>query len=177
MARKKHPIFRLHKIKIHRNRWLIWAVVYVVVVALATVGYIQVSNINFETQNLADSQFVPWHSYTNQDLNFSLRYPADWSIEASDKTTVNFVPSDSSDEGVSVSILKPAAETAIRKGLKNWSQDRITIDGNTAVKIRNSSDDGYSETIVMALRKSQLYVLRGTSSLVEKLLLTFNFLK
>lgn len=176
MARKKHIIFRLHKIKIHPNRWLAWAICYALIMAIAMVGYIQVSEINFETGLMPENHFVPWRAFTNKQFFYSLRYPADWSIEAQDKSTILFVPSNSTDEGVSLAVLKPSAETAIRNSIKNIGESRIVLDNYRAVKISNDLGQGHFETVVMSLRHGRLYVLRGTDAQVQKLILTFNFL-
>lgn len=177
MAKKKHPIFRLHKIKIYPNRWLIWAIAYALIVAVAMVGYIKVSEINFETAQIAENQFQPWHSYINHSLGFSLRYPADWSIEATNSSAVTFIPSNSTDAGVTVAVAKPSAQKALQKSLKILSKTSTILDGQPATKILNDLGSNHSETVILTVVNKQLYVVRGTNSLVAKLMLTFNFLK
>jgi hypothetical protein len=174
MATKKHPIYRLHKIKIHPNRWLGWSIAYGLIVAVALVGYIKVSDVNFEAQ-LAENEFHPWHSYNDARLGFGIRYPADWSIEADNNSTISFLPTNLSDEGVSVHVTKPSAEKAIRRTLKILEESKIALDGQIAAKIINNLGQGHTETVILAVHKSKLYVLRGTDSFVEKLILTFHF--
>src|SRR3989344_1485916 len=170
---KTHPIYRLHKIKVHPNRWLGWAIAYAVFVAMTMVGYIQVSEINFESQ-IAENQFFPWHSYLNSHLGFGLRYPADWSIESVNASEVNFIPSLSSDDGVSIQVTTLAAEKTIRKNLKVLSEAPTLLDNHTATKITNDLGWGHSETVITAPYKNKLYVIRGSDVLVQKLQLTFN---
>lgn len=174
MPQKKHPIFRLHKIKIHPNRWLIWAIAYAIIVTIAVVGYIKVSEVNFESQ-VAENQYSPWHNYKDNKLGFGIRYPAEWAMETTDNSVISFTPTKSPDEGVSVAVLKPSAENAIRGNLKISEESRITLDGNRAVRIVNDLGNNYFETIVMAIRGQRLYVLRGTDALMQELLLTFYF--
>lgn len=170
---KKHPIYRLHKIKIHHNRWFIWAIAYVIIVAIAMVGYIKVSEIKEETQN-AESVYQPWHNYNDAKLGFGVRIPADWSIEA-DASAISFAPTNSSDLGVSISVISPTAEKSLRKSLKISQETEISLDDNPSQKIKNNLENGHSETIILAVHNKKLYVLRGTDSLVQKLLLTFHF--
>lgn len=172
---KKHPIYRLHRIKVHHNRWLIWAIAYSVIVAIAIIGYISVSEVNFESQIIAENNFHSWHTYKNFPLGFSVRYPADWAIEADDNTTVDFVPNSNSDQGVTIAVTAPASEKAIRKSLKILREASIMLDGQPAQKITNDLGRGHSETVILAAHMSKLYVLRGSDSLVRQLQLTFRF--
>src|SRR3989344_3876945 len=93
MAKNKYQLSQLHKVKVHYNRWLIWAIAYLCFIFVALLGYIQVSSVSLEAEELtAESSFQPWRSYKNEALGFSLRYPTDWSIEAASETSVDFVP-------------------------------------------------------------------------------------
>ncbi|GEM_PF-2124531 len=170
------PIYRLHKIKIHKNRWLAWAIAYALIVAIAMISYIKVSEINFEMQ-IAESEFQPWHLYMAKDLGFSVRYPVTWSLEAVGNSSITFMPAKSSDQGVTVMVTNPTDEPAIRQSLTKTDETRILLDNYRAVQILNNLGNGHTETIVMALRNHRLYVLRGTNSLLQQLLLTFHFTK
>lgn len=177
MAKSKYKFNKLYNIKLHSNRWLIWAIAYALIVAVAVIGYIQVSEINFETGQIAENQFQPWHSYTDHSLGFSLRYPTDWSIEATNSSNVTFIPANSTDAGVTVQVAKSSAQKAFQKSLKILSQTKTALDGQPAIKIMNDLGKGHSETVILAVYKTKLYIMRGTDSLVAKLMLTFNFLK
>lgn len=164
---------KLHKIKIHKNRWLAWAIAYAVIVVIGVVGYIQVSEVNFETQMAAESQFQPWRSFQNSALGFSIRYPADWSVNALGTTTTAFSNPANSSSSMTVAVLNPSAETQIRKSLKHPQDMRMLLDNQRAVKIQSDS-----ETVILALYKSRLYVLSSSSaSLLDKFALTFRFTK
>ena len=175
MAKRKYKLHQLHKIKVHHNRWLIWAIAYVVIVSIAVLGYIKVSDVNFESGLFAETQYKPFSTYTNNTLGFSLRYPSTWSIEAEDSETVSFSPASSSKEGFSVRVTKPANEVAIRKGIDKLDEMRVVLDGNRAVKLVNDLGNGVSETVIMSIYKEKLYVLRGDNDEVNKLLLSFRF--
>lgn len=171
---KKHPIYRLHKIQIHPNRWLIWALAYSLIVAIALMGYIAVTEVDFETQ-VSDTDFQPRHFYRDSRLGFSLHYPADWSVEAVDSSTISFVPTKNMDQGVTVEVTEPSLEKTIRKSLKISGERAIRLDSNPAVKIINDLGRGHFETVVLATHNNKLYVLRGTDTLVQQLSLTFHF--
>src|SRR5687768_11256854 len=161
MAKKKYKLHQLHKIKVHHNRWLIWAIAYVVIVTIAVLGYIKVSNVNFDTDLLAETQYQSSNTYKNNALGFALRYPYNWSIEAENSETVRFQPNDGPEEGFSIQVTKTSSETAIRRGIDELSEERIVLDGNRAVKIINDLGNGASETVIMSIYKEKLYVLRG----------------
>jgi len=174
MAKKK---YRIHKIKIHPNRWFIWALAYTIIVAIGLISYIKISDLNFQTQLIAENTFTPWHSYSDKLLGFSVKYPLNWSIEAGADTSVSFVPMDSPDEGVTVSVNKLATEQAIRKPLKVSSEGSIVVDNVLGTNILNKLGGEQFEEVILLKHNQKLYVMRGTEELVQKLALTFHFIE
>ncbi len=172
MAKRK--LHHLHKIKVHHNRWLIWAISYAVIVAIALVGYVKISDLNLETES--QSVFEAWHSYKDPKLGFGLRYPANWSMEADSATSINFLPSELSDSGVSVSVVPSSLETSIRRSLKIVKESPVTLDNITATKITNDLGNAHSETVILGKNDNQLYVIRGSENQVRKIIETFYFL-
>ncbi|MEJ0021323.1 MAG: PsbP-related protein [Candidatus Doudnabacteria bacterium] len=170
----KTKLSKIHKIVIHPNRWLIWTIAYAVIVTVALVGYIKVTDVSFEAQ-VAENTFYPWHNYKDSRLGFDVRYPADWSIEADSNSAITFVPSTNSDEGVTVEVTSPDSEKAIRKTLKISSEVSTQLDDMPAQKIANDLGMGHSETVILALHGNKLYVIRGTDAFVRQLQLTFHF--
>jgi hypothetical protein len=177
MAKKKYKLHQLHKIKVHHNRWLAWSIAYVIIVAIALIGYIKVSDINFQSFMSADNSFSPARMFTSKKLGFSIKYPNEWAIEENTDSSVNFAPNDSEDEGVTVSVSALSAEKALRKTLKIKNETTIMVGGSPAQQISNDLGSNHIETVVLAKHSNHLYVIRGTNSLVSKLLLTFNFTK
>jgi hypothetical protein len=176
MAKNKYKLSQLHKIKVHHNRWLAWAIAYLLFVAVALVGYIKVSDVNFDTEQIqAESAFTPWHTYTSQALGFSLRYPGDWSIEAESDSSLNFVPADLAKNGVNVSVYSTSAEKSLRKELNINSEKKVMVDGIAGVEITNQLENNASESIVLATNNKKLYAIRGSRSAVMQFLQTFNF--
>jgi len=166
---------KFHQIIVHHNRWLIWAVAYTLMVTIALVGYIKVSDIQMESDLTAENTFTPAHSYTNQFLGFSLRYPSNWAIEA-DNNSVTFAPTSSADLGVSVTVTAVADEKALRKSLTISTEKTISVDNVTGIEITNNLSEGHLEAVVLVRHNNKLYVIRGTENFVDQLLLTFNFL-
>jgi len=178
MAKNKHPIFRMHKIEIHPNRWLVWAVAYMVFVAIALVGYISISNINFDTDVLvAENKYQPWRNYSNRELGFSLRYPGEWSIEAQSHTSVDFVPSDPFRPEVNLTVYSESEERDIRRALNIVSEKESELGGEPAVEIVNRITAGTAvETVLITSHNKKLYVFRGQSSSVRYFAQAFSFL-
>jgi hypothetical protein len=177
MVKKKKQTLQFHKIKIHYNRWLIWAIVYVILVAIALVGYIKISDINIDSENTAATQFQSFHRFTDQKLGFYTNLPFDWSIETVDANNINFAPVNNSDEGVSVFVLSPSAENSLRKTLTIKSESASKLDASPAETITNDLGSGHTETVILATHNLQLYVIRGTSDLVQKFALIFHFIR
>lgn len=179
MAKNKYKISQVHKIKIHYNRWLIWAVAYLLFIFVALLGYIQVSDLKLETEQLlAESNFKSWHPYRNQDLGFSLRYPADWSIEPDSESSIDFVPGDLARQGVNVSVYDPSDYNAVRRALEIKSENPIVVDGMKGVELETILADGKAqETVVAVEHADNLYVLRGPKPALRQFVQTFNFIK
>jgi hypothetical protein len=173
MAKRK--IYHLHKIKVHHNRWLLWAIAYILFVAIAMIGYLKVANINIDTEN-AENRYNPSHSYNNSRLGFALTYPPTWSIEANSDTSVTFMPSDTSDDGVTISVSSTAAEKDIRKSLKITQETPVMVGNLPGVKITADLGKNLSEKVVLIPSFNKLYVIRGSGSQVEKVLTTFKVL-
>lgn len=169
----KTKLHRLHKIKIHDNRWLIWAIAYLLFVAIALIGYLKIATLDFDS---TENTFSPTHSYKDERLGFSLRYPATWSIEASN-SSVAFLPSEISDEGVSITVTTPNTESSIRRALKNSTETAVTVNNIPAKKLTNDLGNNHTETVVLISYNGKLYVLRGSNNHVEKLLQTLSFVK
>jgi hypothetical protein len=162
------------KRKIHKNRWLIWAVAYMLIVALGLVGYIAVSEIDFEREVVPYQNSETWRSYRDGRLAFSLRFPQDWGIEAQQNSVIFDGPNWG--EEISVSVGKISDETLLRQSLKIIKEEKIKIDGVSAVKLTNSLGQGADESVVLAKHNNKLYIIRGSNSF-NRIFSTFNFLE
>ncbi len=170
MAKRK--LHHLHKIKIHHNRWLIWAISYTLIVTIALVAYVKISELWLDSE--AENVYAPQHSYTDQRLGFALRYPADWSIEAA-STSVIFMPTEGDDDGVTVSAVVGGSDIAVRKSLKISAETTVSVGGVTGIKIANDLGMDHTETVILAHHNGKLYIIRGSEVLVQKILPTFHF--
>jgi len=173
MAKTKSKKF--HKIRVHHNRWLIWAIAYLLFVAIAMVGYVKVSDLSLDSENTSLNSVLA-HTFTDSKHGFTVKYPANWSIE-SNIDSMTFLPYDSSDNGVTVSVVSPAAEKAIRSSLEISYETKTTVDSSTASKIINDLGSGRGEMVVLINHDKQVFVIRGSTNFVEKFLTTFHFLK
>src|SRR3989344_5997847 len=175
MAKRKYKLHHLHKIKVHHNRWLIWALAYALIIAIALVGYIKVSDSNLQTELTAEADFKSWRMYNDQRLGFALRYPSDWSIEVGVDSTINFSPGSSEDVGVEVYRTTTASENAIRRSLDIVTEEEITVNNEPAVRILSDLGGKHLEEVVLIKHNKKLYVVRGTKNLVDRLMQTFYF--
>ena len=174
---KKNPLTRLHKIKIHKNRWLIWAIAYLVMVAIAMVGYLKVSDLNFQTAFPPYDNLVSWRPYTDMRLGFSVRYPKDWGIEADSQSTISFLPANTNQEGVAISVYSLSAEANVRKSLNIVSEKIITVDKATGSIITNNLGKNLTESVALVKNNGKLFVISGPDNSVQKFLLTFRFIQ
>lgn len=179
MAKNKYQLSQIHKIKVHHNRWLIWTIAYLFFIFIAVLGFIQVSTINFDTEELmAESSFEPWHHYKNNELMFSLRYPSGWSIEPASQTSVDFMPVELARPGVNVSVYGAGDERKVRAVLDIQSEKELEVGGVMGTEIVNQLDSsGTTETIVLIENEGRLYSIRGTAGSVRAFLQTFTFIK
>ncbi len=170
----KIKLHRLHKIKLHPNRWLIWSIAYALIIGIAMVGYMKVTDVNFETDQLPPPYFSSAKVYINEQQGFTLRYPAEWSLE-SQANSVEFSPSSISDAGASISVLKQSEQRSLVAGLNVISSQPIMVDGQAGTKIIAEPRSNELETVVTVNYNNKLYVIRGSNAAVNKLLMTFNF--
>ena len=173
---RKIKLRHLHKIKIHHNRWLIWALSYAIFITIALVGFIQVTNVGFEDQIAAENEFMAWRSYRDQRLGFAVNYPGDWSIEVGSSASVNFAPIDRPADGVIVAKLNSHNEDEIRASMQIVGEKSVTIEGFSGSMITNDIGDGTYKVAVLVKKNSNLYVINGDPGFVEKFLVTFRFI-
>lgn len=167
-------IKRLHKIKIHHNRWLIWACAAAVVAAIALVGYIEVSEISFQDQIFNFNDVGSQKTYHDQSLGFSINYPNSWGIEAAENNVV-FSDPEKSGEDVSVFVYDADAEKALRQSLNISDTDDIKIDSVKGTRITNSITKKVKEQVILLPFGDKLYVIRGNGALFSRIATSFKF--
>jgi hypothetical protein len=172
----KTKLKRFHKIKIHHNRWLAWAIAYALMITIAVTGYIKVSDVVFESQIAADNEFVAWRSYIDNRLGFSVRYPASWGIEADEESGISFLPLDITEEGISVRSLALSEEADLRSSFDIVAEKRIKVDGIQGTELTNDLGNRVLETIILVEHNNRLVAIFGPVDMVYKFLVTFQFL-
>jgi hypothetical protein len=156
MAKAKRNWKHIHKIRVHHNRWLWWTVALSILMAVALVGYIKVSNIYFDTQFGHQQEVMKnWNTFTNKSYGYIVKYPKNWAIEAESQTSLNFVNPADAGEYFSVTVYPITEEKVVREELSNRDDDEEEV---TLVK-----EDG------------TLYVLRGKSDLFDRIVESFRF--
>jgi hypothetical protein len=159
----------------HRN--ITWTVAIAFFVTFAILGYINVTNENFDREVVgSNSEFGAWKNYTNKTFGFSLRYPNDWVLESPASNIIIFESSDSTFEQVTVSVLGAGDEEAIREALNIVSEDRVPIHEIDGPRIVNLLSNGNLETVVLARPDFRLFVIRGTSRVIDDIVSTLKFL-
>lgn len=171
MARKN--IVRKLQTKLHKNRWLMWAIAFSVISTFALVAYIKVTDKFLESELYASLDSDNWRTYRDNRLGFSLRYPSSWGIEAQGNT-VEWTDPKRFGEDLSVSVMALSAESGIRSSLDNEREDRISVDSVSAAKIYNNVG-GSVEKVVLVRRQGQLFVIRGTNPLFDRVLSLLKF--
>ncbi|MBI2607765.1 MAG: hypothetical protein HYW51_02985 [Candidatus Doudnabacteria bacterium] len=170
-SRKK----KTHSLSPHR--WLIWTLSIAVFIAIGLVGYIVVTNENFDREVVGNLNEVnAWRTYQSKNLGFSLRYPNDWVLESPADNIILFESDSIANEQVSVSVQRASDETAIRAALDNVSEVRVPIGGIDGPRIVNQLSTGQEEIVVLVRPDSRLFVIRGTSSIIDDIISTVKFI-
>ena len=188
-------------IVIYPNRYLIWAVVFVIIVSASLVAYIKITDILFESENVPVSNIKPvsnedWKIYTNSKYGFSFKYPSEQGkvCQPDNPNSVQINPSCEGREGypgirVYVSPNDPNIiakfETSFKnKKVRNFAQQNIKVDGIDAVEFSGSLTD---ELGVDLLFKQVIFNYNGhlydindyyyiDKSYLDQILSTFKFI-
>ncbi|MBX4204704.1 MAG: hypothetical protein KW788_00775 [Candidatus Doudnabacteria bacterium] len=167
MAKKRK---KFHKIVIHPNRYLLWAVAVMVITAAALVSYIYVTNITTDLSLRQETNMAYWHSY--KDANLSLRYPADWLVDVG-TGYIGFGPKN--DDAFLVYSYSPPNDPAYDSYSKLAATRAIMVDG--LVGIRVPTDPNTSQKIAFVKTSKRLYEFRGTTNQFDAVLNSVRFLK
>ncbi len=174
MKRIKKHIRQLHKIKIHHNRWFIWAIVVSFVVMVSLLSYIKVSSLLFDEYlsypAILDDYGI---NYRDNRLGFAMRHPNNWGIESTEENIVEFSDSKNLDEIISVAVYEAGDEAAVRGTLSVKSEKSIMVNGNSARELTVKTAAGGMETVVLLNKNGSLYVIRGASPFFGSVLSTF----
>jgi hypothetical protein len=171
---KKH-LKRLHKIKIHHNRWLIWAIAFSVIVFSCLLAYISTSQRAFE-QNMADFSYLNHNGVVYRDVKhgFSLKHPYNWGVEVPQPDLVVFSDPFNYGQSLEVEIYKPADRAALKKAADVASQQTLTVDGVTGEQW-NLGSDSEMETMILLENNGMLYVIRSNTPWLTHILATWHF--
>lgn len=159
-----------------KHRWLIWTVAIAVFMTIAVVGYIKITDVNFDREMVGSlSDPGAWRNYTNKSLGFSLRYPSDWVLESPASNIIMFESGSDVLNQITVSVLEAKDEAAIRGALNDISEERVAIDDIDGPRIVNELVDGEREIVMLARPDTRLFVIRGTSKQIDNIISTVKF--
>jgi hypothetical protein len=167
MAKKRKGF---HRIIIHPNRYLIWALAIMLIVAAALVSYIYITNINFDRDLSSGTDLKYWHTY--KDVDMTLRYPADWLIDAG-TGYIGFGTSNS--DVFLVYSYSPPNDPAYDSYSKLANVQKITVDGLAGIRVPDQKNP--NQRIVFVKTSKKLYEFRGSTGLFDQILNTVHFLK
>jgi hypothetical protein len=172
---KKH-IKRLHKIKIHDNRWLAWAIALTVIACFALWSYIKVTDYAIDYQAM-DSALITNNGliYKDNVLGFSLYHPRDWGVESDVRTTIIFNDPQNNGAGMTVSLYEPKDESQLRKSLKIAGERDVILNGEKGKRLIVSDGQKTVETMVLVQHEGRLYVIRGNTPWFDHVLSSFRF--
>ncbi len=169
MAKRKT---KFHKIVIHPNRFLVWAVVIALLVTGMLVSYIYIGNLKVDSELAVNTDVHYWHTY--RDANVTFRYPAEWLIDPG-TGYVGFGPKNQ--DSFLIFSYPAANDPAYTNYLKSANVRQITIDGKPAIRVIDNSSGKNFQRIAFVKNGKRLYELRGTTDLFDQILRTIHFLK
>jgi hypothetical protein len=165
---------RLHKIKVHHNRWLVWTIAIAVLVCSAVLAQIQISNIHFETQmGWGVDSASNWVTFKHKSDGYSIKYPRTWAVEMDTPLGVSFVNLENYNEFVSVAAYPVSEEPVIRRELTIARQVEVKVAGHNAVMVVQRRDP--SEAAVLVKDGDKLFVIRGRSDKFERIVGNIKF--
>lgn len=166
MAKRKR---KFHKIVIHPNRYLVWAVAVMLIVAASLTSYIYISSLGFDDLlNQPDVNY--WHTYKTSE--FSMRYPADWLIDSG----IDYVGfGDKQSDKFLVYTYNPPNDPAYEAYAKLPSARHINIDGVLGIRVTDPNSTG--SRIAFVKTSDTLYEFRGQTKYFDNIMDTVRFLK
>ncbi|MBI4363712.1 MAG: hypothetical protein HY545_02580 [Candidatus Doudnabacteria bacterium] len=169
MAKTKQ---QFHKIVLHPNRWLAWAIAISVLVAFGLIGYIQVSSQSFETEVAIPDASRNWRQYTNSEYGFSLNLPPSWSAQTISGAVASFAPRGDLGQAITITVKDAKREAAARASLEGFTEEEITVGGIAASKFSSGA-----EQYVLVKREDKLFVIKSSSLQLDRILATFIFIQ
>jgi hypothetical protein len=173
MATKQKRNWRQpHKIKVHDNRWLVWTVAIAILLCSTVVAYIQVSDINFQTQLwLTGDATTNWVSFEDPNRQYNFKHPKSWAVEAESQDSYTFVNTEDVTEYFNVTVYPKNQADLVREALVTSRERSVNVGGIPAVLI--TTDYSSTEKAVLLSQDDSLFVLRGTGSVFNRIVSSF----
>lgn len=111
-------------------------------------------------------------NYTNEDYEFSVQYPDNWTVttdSSGDGPDAIFSASlRGGSEGVIISVMPTSLEGVVRNSISVISEIEIDVNGTTAQKlIGTNAKDGSEYTVVLLEHNDKLYSISGGGQILD----------
>lgn len=173
---KLKRIAKIHKVTIHPNRWLVWALL---ISALGCSGLIFYIAMDKNQTDIEMMQYAPVIrqaiKYSDSRLGFSIKHPASWDAEAGEASTVSFLDPGNYGQWVSITVSDRNTIKSLRASLDPFMEKTILLDGEQALYSATGSRNS-PEYIVSTVHLGRHYIIRGSGKMFDSVLATFKFL-
>ena len=173
MAKEKTNWKHIYKVRVHDNRWLAWTIAICVLVSAALIGYIQVSDVYFESEMRFSTFNSNSANFIHKTEGYSLKYPRSWALESGEGSTISFVNTSDPNQYFSVSVYPSSDEKAVRSTFLATREQEVNINGHPAILVTQGRVPG--EEIIMLKDSGKLYVLFGKGPFFDNMAESFKF--
>jgi hypothetical protein len=177
MKHIKRHIKRVQKIKVHHNRWLIWAVSLTVIACFMLLSYIKITDYVLDYQSM-DTALINDNGviYKDNVLGFSLYHPKDWGVESEVRDTITFNDPKNNGAGLEVSLYELDDERALRDVLEISREQTVFVDDQKGARLTVTDGRKTIESVVLVPHDGMLYVIRGSTAWFDQVLSSFKFI-
>ncbi len=168
---------RLHKVRVHENRWLMWAISLSIIMFIGLIGYINISSYKFDT-DMADPAYLSRHGsvYKDAQRGFLLNHPRSWGVEAEAPNIINFIDPYNFGKSITVGLYAPADEAALRKSFVVEKETKVTLSGVDTVQLQVVAGIE-KKKVILVEHLGTLYMISGNSEWFGGIVRTFVFLE
>ncbi|MDB4940001.1 MAG: hypothetical protein JWO40_426 [Candidatus Doudnabacteria bacterium] len=152
---------------VHPNRYFIWTIFLISIVAAGLISFIIISGINLDNQNVF-SELKTKKIYIDNQAGYSVRYPNNWQIERDQNGNTVFENPQSTQENLTVTSAGLDLENVIRHSIKITTEKDIAKDNlKIAIIKAASAKDGSDLDIAIIKNQDKLFYISGYSPTIE----------
>lgn len=174
MPKQKRKWPKFHKIKLHNNRWMIWAVIVMALSASMLLAYIEIVKTQFVEDVNYLKQVKNWRAYKDGADNYEFLYPRNWVLEFESSDNVfSLVNPDDVNEYFTITRYDVAEEKELKQAIATVNEKTINLNGVNATQI--VPDKRLSENLVLIKQGKFLYTLQAKGRDGNRILSMFKF--